>query len=149
MSRPKGSKNKPKNIDTIDPRIEQEPSQVIKRGRGRPRKIQSQDIIKVESQEPILTNINEKDIKQEIRQLKKLKLQCRAGSKERIDLYRQIKDLKDKLTAQNKPEPEKDNLISEILKVDILLGKLEIDLKKFTISELKKHLDIITKKVRL
>ena len=48
---------------------------------------------------------NVKDLKKEIRALKKLKLQCRAGTKERIDLHRKIKALKKQLIElKDKPE---------------------------------------------
>jgi uncharacterized protein with von Willebrand factor type A (vWA) domain len=87
--------------------------------------------------------IDPKEIKKEIRALRKLKLACQPGSDERLDLEHKIKDLKKQLVEVIRPEPEKDNLIAEILKVDILLGKLDIDLKKFSIKELQKHLDRI------
>jgi uncharacterized protein with von Willebrand factor type A (vWA) domain len=87
-----------------------------------------------------------KEIKAEIRRLRKLKLACRPGTAERLDLEHKIKDLKKQLIEVNIPEPEKDNIIAEILKVDTLLGKLDINLKKFSITELQKHLDIINKK---
>lgn len=45
----------------------------------------------------ILVNRNLKDLKREIRELRKVKLQCKSGSKERIDLHRKIKDLKKQL----------------------------------------------------
>ncbi len=38
-----------------------------------------------------------KELKRELRQLKKLKKECRAGTKERLDLHRQIVILKKKL----------------------------------------------------
>lgn len=91
--------------------------------------------------------MNEREIKQRIRALKKLKKVCGVGSKERKDLNRQIKDLKETLTELVTPTtPEKEKLITEILKRDKLLGKLDINLNKFTLIELQKHLDLITKK---
>jgi hypothetical protein len=99
----------------------------------------------IEIKQDILFN-NPKEIKKHIRALKKLKKVCGVGSPERNDFNKQIKDLKNKLIDHTIPEPEKDKLIAEILKVDILLGKLDIDLKKFTVKELQKHLDLITKK---
>jgi len=41
--------------------------------------------------------MNPKELKRAIRELKKLKLQCRSGTKERIDLHRKIKALKKQL----------------------------------------------------
>lgn len=93
-----------------------------------------------------------REIKKEIKQLKKLKLKCRAGTKERISLGRQIKDLKSQLIEQNKPEPEKDKIISNILKIEAdkhikpSFKDLEIDLRKFSIKELNYHLEKLTKK---
>jgi hypothetical protein len=116
--------------------------------RGRKKGSKNKSILKneaIEIKQDILFN-NPKEIKKYIRALKKLKKVCGVGSPERKDFNKQIKDLKNKLIDQTKPEPEKEELIAEILKVDILLGKLDIDLKKFTIKELQKHLDLITKK---
>ena len=88
---------------------------------------------------------NEKDIKREIRKLKKIKLLCRAGSKERIDLHRQIKDFKNKLTNPTIFDPEKDPLIAEILKIEAeqkitpRFKDLKIDLHKYTLKQLEIH----------
>jgi hypothetical protein len=68
--RPKGSKNKPKNIE---PKVEP----------------------------IILSSGNIKDLKRQIRELKKLKLQMRGGSAERIKAHRQIKELKKQLEILN------------------------------------------------
>ena len=98
--------------------------------------------------------IDPKEIKQEIRRLKKLKLQCRPGSKERIELHRQIKDLKKQIAVITISEPGKDSIIVKILKVEAEQGikprfaDIGIDLHKFSIPELQKHLDLITKRGR-
>jgi hypothetical protein len=164
MSRPKGSKNKTKNIEVIpvvdtseikpgqEPR--QEPGQVIKRGRGRPRgtgKIQKTitEVINNPVSEPVISNINIKDLKSEIRQLKKLKLQCRPGSAERLDLEHKIKDLKKQRTGVITVEPEKEKLIEEIKKADPLFERLEINLNKFTVIELQKHIEYTKRKQEL
>ena len=90
--------------------------------------------------------MNPKDLKQEIRQLRRLKLKCKPGTKERIDLYRQIKGLQRQLAELTKPEPEKEKIIAEILKY----GGLSIFDKeyysKFSISDLKKHLENLKEK---
>ena len=89
---------------------------------------------------------NEKDIKREIRKLKKIKLLCRAGSKERIVLHRQIKDLKNKLVNPTIIDPEKDPIIAEILKIEAeqkitpKFKDLKIDLHKYTLKQLEIHL---------
>ena len=41
--------------------------------------------------------MKDKDIKRDIRKLKKIKLACRSGSNERIILHRKIKELKKQL----------------------------------------------------
>lgn len=89
---------------------------------------------------------DEKEIKKEIRKLRKLKLQCRARTPERLDLEHKIKELKRQRIEINTPEPEKEKLIIEIKKIDNLFERLEINLNKFTIKELTKHLDLITKR---
>jgi hypothetical protein len=118
-------------------------------GRGRPKGSKNKSTLNSEAlelkQEPIVY-VNDKDIKKEIRALRKLKLQCRPRTPERLDLEHRIKALKKQLKEVSTPEPEKEKLITEILKIDTLLGKLDINLNKFTIKELQKHLDIITKK---
>ena len=58
--------------------------------------------------------MNIKELKREIRQLKKLKLKCRSGSPERIELHRKIKDLKEQLKSipiEIKEEPIKDTKV--------------------------------------
>ena len=94
-----------------------------------------------------------KEIKQEIRQLKKLKLQCQPGSKERLNLGHKIKDLKKKLVEITISDPAKDKIISEILKVEAeqkitpRFADIGIDLHKYTLEQLKYHLNKITKGV--
>jgi len=93
---------------------------------------------------------NEKEIKKEIRKLRKLKLQCRAGSKERIELHRQIKELKKHKVTLDIVEPGKEKVIAEILKVEVekklspRFGDIGIDLHKYTEAELEIHLKRIT-----
>ena len=93
-----------------------------------------------------------KEIKSEIRALKKLKLKCRAGSKERLNLGRQIKELKNKMVVLNIPEPLKEPIIIEILRIEAerksipTFEELGIDLHKYSIEQLKKHLQKLNKK---
>lgn len=90
--------------------------------------------------------VEPKEIKAEIRRLRKLKKDLRPGSKERIEIFRQIKDLKKQKVIINTPEPGKEKLIAEILKIEeeqrtiprfINLG---IDLHIYTIEQLEIHL---------
>jgi len=71
--RPKGSKNK-KKIDIVG---------------------EDQQLLPA----PTLFCGTTKQLKQEIRELKKLKLQCQAGSPERIKLHRQLQSLKKQLQS--------------------------------------------------
>lgn len=93
-----------------------------------------------------------KEIKSEIRALKKLKLKCRAGSKERLNLGRQIKELKNKMVNLNIPEPLKEPLIKDILKIEAerkiipTFEQLGINLSIYTIEQLKIHLKKLNKK---
>ena len=91
--------------------------------------------------------MTEKEIKQKIRALKKIKKGLRSGTKERLDLGRQIKVLKQQLTeARATPEPLKEPLIKEILRIEAerkiipTFEVLGIDLHKYTLKELEKHL---------
>jgi len=84
--------------------------------------------------------MTEQEIKREIRQLKKLKLKCRAGTKERINLGRQIKDLKKQLPDNTTIEPEKIEIIAEILKTEKISIFDEQYYNKFSIGELKFYL---------
>jgi len=87
--------------------------------------------------------MNIKDIKAEIRRLRKLKLQCRPGSVERLDLEHKIKGFKKQLADINTPEPEKAEIIAEILQYEKISIFDEVYYNKFTEKELQKHLDII------
>jgi len=97
--------------------------------------------------------MTEKELKQEVRKLKKLKLQCRAGTPERLDLGRQIKVLKQQLTeAKSQPEPLKEPLIKEILRIEAerktvpTFEQLGINLSIYSIEQLKKHLQKLNTK---
>jgi len=135
MGRLKGSKNKKTLL------LEQEKNIVIpiKRGRGRPRKV-----IAEATEQPKEIIGNNKNIKQEIKRLKKLKLQIRANNPERIKLHRQIKELKNKLNIiQENITPEKEALIKEIIQYNTInrpyMNGL-VDYNIFTVEELKHHI---------
>jgi len=90
--------------------------------------------------------MNEKDIKREIRQLKKLKRACRAGSDERLELYRKIKELQAQLDVRVDDSKEKKPIIAEILKLDKVMASIEIDLTKHSVAELEKYLKKLKEK---
>ena len=85
--------------------------------------------------------MTEKEIKSDIRKLKKLKKQCRAGTEERINLHRQIKDLQANLQNLNIVDKDKNKIIQEILKLDKVMASIEINLTKHTIENLQKYLN--------
>lgn len=121
MSRPKGSKNKPKIAEAVEINLGvQKPltpsnsasAPIIKRGRGRPRKIKQLDneleIKKDNTLPPILFG-NVKDIKKQIREMRRIKLDMRAGTVERVELHRKIKELKNQLkTLQEQKQSGQD-----------------------------------------
>ena len=90
--------------------------------------------------------MNPKEIKAEIRQLRKLKLQCRPGTAERLDLEHKIKDLKRQLTDATAVLPGKEKLIAEIMVLEPGFPKNLVNLNKFSEVELQKHIDIVKRK---
>lgn len=144
MSRPKGSKNK-KTLAKLN----DEP--VIKRGRGRPRKIK--EVISEPRPEPVnISSGKEKEIKQEIRRLKKSKRDFKTNSNERKEIKKKILELKRKLVEKQVVNSEKDPMILEILKAEKeqkitpTFETLGIDLHKYTLEQLKIHLKNLTDK---
>jgi uncharacterized protein with von Willebrand factor type A (vWA) domain len=127
MARPKGSKNK-SNLKA--------------------------EALEIKQDNTLLVNLfgNNKDIKKEIRALKKLKLQCRPGTAERLDLEHKIKALKKQRAEITAVEPGKDKVIAEILKIEAeqnikpRFEDIGIDLHKFTIEQLEYHLKRIKEK---
>jgi predicted transcriptional regulator len=93
-----------------------------------------------------------KEIKAEIRRLRKLKLQCRPGTTERLDLEHKIKDLKKQKAEITTVEPGKEKLIAEILRLEAeqsikpTFEILGINLNKFTEKELQKHINRLKNK---
>jgi len=97
--------------------------------------------------------MTEKEIKQKIRALKKIKKDLRSGTKERLTLGREIKALKKQLTeAKSQPEPLKEPIIAEILLIEKqrktipTFETLGIDLHKYSLEQLKKHLQKLINK---
>jgi uncharacterized coiled-coil DUF342 family protein len=87
-----------------------------------------------------------KEIKAEIRRLRKVKKDLRPGSAERLDLGHKIKALKKQLADMSISEPGKEKLIQEIYRIDPLTEKMEMDLTIYTEAELQKHIDRIKAK---
>lgn len=85
------------------------------------------------------------EIKRKIRELRKIKKDLKAGSRERISIGREIKALKERLADSTKPDKEKAKVISQILLLDKVMASIVIDLKKHNIKDLKKYLDKLKK----
>jgi len=90
--------------------------------------------------------MNEKELKRQIRKLRKLKLQMKSGSKDRIELHRKIKELKNKLAKARGYNPDKEIFVKEIQQLEPIYEKLGINLYKFSVEELQKHIEIIKRK---
>lgn len=148
MGRKKGSKNK-KTLAKLD---NNEP--IIKRGRGRPKGS------KGKPKEIKETSLEIKRIKKEIKDLRAEKLSLPAGDKKRIELHRKIKEMKllltekkeikaDKIIEITQANTEKEPLIAEILslqeqyKITPTFETLGIDLHKYTVKQLQKHIECI------
>jgi len=87
-----------------------------------------------------------KEIKKEIKRLRRLKLACRSRSPERIALHRQIKALKEQLKGISIIDKDKEKLIQEIYRLDPLIKKMEMNLSQYSIKELQKHIECIKRK---
>jgi len=89
-----------------------------------------------------MTIIDIKDIKKQIRALRKIKKDLKTKTEARRDINRRIRELKDKLTAYNTIDSEKQAIIDILLKI----RPHAVDLKCFTMQELKHHLKILQRK---
>jgi len=116
------------------------------------KKTLSSDALEIKKDNTLLGN--EKDIKKEIKRLKKVKLACRAGTTERISLEHKIKALKGQLAEVKAPDLDKDPIIAEILglekklKIVPTFEDLGIDLHIHSVKDLKIHLEKLKAKVR-
>lgn len=90
--------------------------------------------------------MNQKQIKQEIRRLKKVKKDLRKSSEEYIDVKKRIKSLKLQLNEVEKPSKEKEKIIVDINKLtpNYLIGM--VNLRLYTLEQLQKHLLYLQRK---
>jgi len=91
--------------------------------------------------------MTEKEIKQEIRRLRKCKKDCRAGTEERLSLHRKITELKRQIDTLYVIEPEKEKIINEILKLEPNIEDF-IDIRKHSVEALNIHLNRLKEKVK-
>ena len=98
------------------------------------------------------TSLEIKRIKKEIKDLRAEKLSLPAGDIKRIELYRKIKEMKllltekkeikaDKIIEITQSNTEKQPIIDEILRLDELMAKIDIDLTKHSVENLQKYLN--------
>ena len=91
-----------------------------------------------------------REIKREIRLLRKIKKNTHKKSPERRDLNKRIRELKKKLLPiYVEVSKEKEELIQAILQIRPEYKGLHIDLRKYTEKQLEKHLENIKKKGKL
>lgn len=88
-----------------------------------------------------------KEIKREIKSLKRLKLQCRSGTSERIALHRKIKKLKSQIGNLYIIEPAKEKVINEIIKLEPNITDF-IDLKNHSVEALNIHLKKLKERIK-
>ena len=95
--------------------------------------------------------LDPKDIKRQIRMLRKIKKDTHKGSEDRHDLCRKIRDLRKQLLPiiQEANNPEKNLLIEQIVKIRPEYKVLDMNLNKYTTEQLTKHLEYIKGRARL
>lgn len=94
--------------------------------------------------------MNEKEIKQQIRKLRKLKRDTPKKTDERRQINQQIRDLKKQLALTIptviSSSPERTILIKEIHVLNPLLERIGINLNKYTDEQLRFHLKRLTRR---
>lgn len=91
-----------------------------------------------------------REVKRQLRTLRKLKIDTAKGSEDRHDICRKIRELKKQLKPIiQEATPEKQKLIDDILKIRPEYNRLDMDLYKYTVEQLQKHLIYIKDRPRL
>lgn len=120
-----------------------------KRKRGRPKGSLGKKNIKIITEEKAIP-LDSKEIKRQIRMLRKLKKDIRKKTPERRELNEKIRTLKAKLLpVQVEVTPEKSDIIKKILERRPEYAVLGIVLEGYTIEQLKFHYEKILHKARL
>jgi flagellar basal body rod protein FlgF len=89
---------------------------------------------------------NNKELKKQIRQLRKLKNEMQPRSKERIELHRKIKIMQKELEQSKIIDKDKQPIIEQIKKLDPLVERLNQDLNQFSKEQLEFHLKKLKEK---
>jgi hypothetical protein len=88
--------------------------------------------------------MNEKEIKQQIRKLRKLKRDTPKKTDERRQINKQIRDLKIQLSLTLpktiESSPKRTSIIQEIYKYNPLLERIGLNMNKYTDEQLTFHL---------
>jgi predicted transcriptional regulator len=108
-------------------------------GRGRPKGSKN----KVKVIPSSISSIDNREIKQQIRKLRKLKRDTQKKTDARRQINQQIRDLKEQLTAklpEVKQSSAREALIQEIYKYNPDLERLGVDMNKYTDEQLNIHL---------
>lgn len=90
--------------------------------------------------------MTDREIKQQIRKLRKLKRDTQKKTEARRQINKQIRDLKEQLTAklpEVKQSSAREALIKEIYKYNPDLEQLGMDMNKYTDEQLTFHLNKI------
>lgn len=120
-----------------------------KRKRGRPKGSKNKPKITQDNTETPV-RIDPKDIRRQIRALRKIKRDIPKKTEERRELNQQIRDLKNRLVPiYNETDPIKIELINKIMLKRPEYERIGVDLYKFTTEELQKHLNYIQGRPRL
>jgi hypothetical protein len=85
------------------------------------------------------------ELKKEISKLRKLKNTMQPGSKDRIELGRKIKLMKEELTEKQVITDEKQKIIDELMRIEPTLSM--VDLAQYPLELLQKSLVIRKKKL--
>lgn len=110
-------------------------------GRGRPKG--SKNKVKTIGKLSNATSLPIKELKRQIRHLRKLKRDTQKKSDARRQINKQIRDLKAQLNTTFptiKMSSKRENLINEIYKYNPLLQQLGMDMNKYTDEQLELHL---------
>lgn len=87
--------------------------------------------------------VNIKEIRQRIKDLRKLKNQTQVGTPARREILKKIREEKSKLEQSVSLTPNKEAMIKKILALKPHLKVIGVDLEKFSEDQLSKHLNKI------
>jgi|SRR3989304_174708 len=113
------------------------------------RKKGSKNKVKIQQKTEQAIPLDIKDVRRQLRMLRKIKKDTRKGSEERHELCKKIRDLKKQLIPILTKDPEKEVIINAILLCRPEYSRLDMNLNKHSLEALKKHLQYIQGRSRL